>query len=99
MMGRGHSMKLPQLTLRDLLLVPPEVIELVPESVARESLGLPLRRDCDCLEFAVSDTDDRETLEKLRFILNTPFRPREARAGDLRAAIDHHYGPAAPRES
>jgi len=82
-----------KLTLRDLLLVPPQVIELVPESVARESLVLPLRQDSDHLELAVSDTGDMETLEKLRFILSRSIRPREARVEDLAAAIDHHYGP------
>jgi type IV pilus assembly protein PilB len=89
-------MNLPQLTFRDLLLVPPQVIELIPESVARESLVLPLRQDSNSLELAVSDTSDTETFEKLRFILNTTIRLREARAPDLAAAIQHHYGPKMP---
>ncbi len=72
--------------------IPEEVIELVPESVARENAALPLSLEDDSLKVAVSDPFDIETIEKLRFILNrkveTALAPREA----ILEAINRHYG-------
>jgi type IV pilus assembly protein PilB len=72
--------------------IPDEVIELVPESVARENAALPLAQEDDSLKVAVSDPFDIETIEKLRFILNrkveTALAPREA----ILEAINRYYG-------
>lgn len=72
--------------------IPEEVIELVPESVARENAALPLSVEDDSLKVAVSDPFDIETIEKLRFILNrkveTALAPREA----ILEAINRYYG-------
>ena len=50
--------------------IPEAVIELVPESVARENVILPLAEEEDALKVIVSDPYDIDTIEKLRFILN-----------------------------
>lgn len=50
--------------------IPESVIELVPESVARENTVLPLSEDEDSLKVIISDPYDIDTVEKLRFILN-----------------------------
>src|SRR5262245_47760953 len=50
--------------------IPPSVIELVPESVARENVVLPLSQDNGTLKIIVSDPADYETQQKLQFILN-----------------------------
>ena len=55
--------------LRDVP-IPPAVVELVPESVARENAVIPLAEEDGGLKVMVSDPFDYETLEKLRFILN-----------------------------
>lgn len=72
--------------------IPPAVVELVPESVARENVILPLSEDDGSLRVIVSDPDDYPTFEKLRFILNrrieTVLAPREA----ILEAINRHYG-------
>ena len=72
--------------------IPEEVIELVPESVARENAALPLSFEDDSLKVVVSDPFDIETIEKLRFILNrkveTALAPREA----ILEAINRYYG-------
>jgi len=72
--------------------IPEEVIELVPESVARENAALPLAQEDDSLKVAVSDPFDIETIEKLRFILQrkveTALAPREA----ILEAINRYYG-------
>ncbi len=72
--------------------VPPTVVELVPESVARENAILPLAEEDGMLRVAASDPDDYDTIEKLRFILNrrieTALAPREA----ILEAINRYYG-------
>ncbi len=70
-----------------------EVIQLVPESVARENNVIPFQNaDDDSLRVLVSDPFDLETIEKLRFILNrkveTALAPREA----ITEAINRYYG-------
>lgn len=72
--------------------IPPSVIELVPESVARENAILPMSEDNGSLKVIVSDPLDYDTREKLRFILNrnvdVALAPREA----ILEAINRHYG-------
>jgi len=70
-----------------------DVIQLVPESVARENNVIPYQNaDDDSLRVLVSDPFDLETIEKLRFILNrkveTALAPREA----ISEAINRYYG-------
>ncbi len=73
--------------------IPLSVIELVPESVARENCILPLSEEEDgALRIIMSDPDDMETLDKLRFILDrridVVLAPREA----ILEAINRYYG-------
>lgn len=69
-----------------------EVIQLVPESVARENSIIPYKDENDVLHVLVSDPFDLETIEKLRFILNrrveTALSPRES----IMEAINRYYG-------
>ena len=72
--------------------VPPSVIELVPESVARENAVLPLTETDGKLTVVLSDPMDIDTVNKLRFILNKQIElalaPREA----ILEAINRYYG-------
>ncbi len=72
--------------------IPPSIIELVPESVARENAILPMSEENGSLKVIVSDPLDYDTREKLRFILNRnvdiALAPREA----ILEAINRHYG-------
>jgi type IV pilus assembly protein PilB len=72
--------------------IPPNVVELVPESVARENVVIPLAEDDGQLRVAVCDADDFATFDKLRFILNRRIEiclaPREA----ILEAINRYYG-------
>lgn len=69
-----------------------EVIQLVPESVARENSIIPYKDENDAIHVLVNDPFDLETIEKLRFILNrkieTALAPREA----IMEAINRYYG-------
>jgi uncharacterized protein (TIGR02996 family) len=72
--------------------IPPEIIELIPESVARENLVLPLAQNADLLLVALTDFDDIETIQKLQFILNRDIRPVLADRQQIIDAINRHYG-------
>ncbi len=74
------------------VVIPPTVLELVPESVARENVVLPLAEEDGTLKVIVSDPTDYETFDKLQFILNRRIEialaPREA----ILEAINRCYG-------
>ncbi|MCL2742893.1 MAG: GspE/PulE family protein [Planctomycetaceae bacterium] len=73
------------------IMIPPAIIELVPESVARENSILPYQVDGDTLRVVVSDPNDIETFDKLRFILNRPIEPLLAPKDVITEAIARHY--------
>ena len=74
------------------LTIAPAIVELVPESVARENAILPLAEEDGALRIAISDPEDFETLEKLRFILNRPIEQVLAPRDAITEAINRHYG-------
>ena len=72
--------------------IPPSVIELVPESVARENAVLPMSEENGSLKVIVSDPLDYDTREKLRFILNRNVEVALAPRESILEAINRHYG-------
>jgi type IV pilus assembly protein PilB len=72
--------------------IPPAVVELVPESVARENVVLPLSQDNGLLRIITSDPTDYDTLQKLQFILNKDIQPVLASREQIIEAINRHYG-------
>jgi hypothetical protein len=79
--------------LLDSGLNPPRaVLELVPESVARENTILPLRLDGETLTVAAVNPDNIDVRDKLTFILNKKIRFETHPRVDIHAAINRHYG-------
>ncbi|GIW82820.1 MAG: type IV fimbrial assembly protein PilB [Gemmatales bacterium] len=74
------------------LTIPPSVIELVPESVARENVVLPLEQDNGALKIIMSEPNDFDTIQKLQFILNKDITPVIAPREHIVEAINRHYG-------
>jgi type IV pilus assembly protein PilB len=74
------------------VVIPPAVVELVPESVARENAVLPLAEDDGTLRVIMSDPLDYDTREKLRFILNRNIEIALAPREMILEAINKHYG-------
>ncbi|MBI2803896.1 MAG: Flp pilus assembly complex ATPase component TadA [Planctomycetes bacterium] len=72
--------------------IPPSIIELVPESVARENVVIPLTEDAGMLQIVMSDPSDYETVTKLQFILNKEIQPVLAPKDQIVEAINRHYG-------
>ncbi|MCO6456728.1 MAG: type II/IV secretion system protein [Pirellulaceae bacterium] len=72
--------------------IPESVIELVPESIARENSIMPLSEEDDALKVLVSDPLDIETIEKLRFIMNRKVETALATRESIQEAINRYYG-------
>ena len=81
-----------EFVLLDGLEIPSSIIEMIPESVARENVVIPLSRENGVLRVAVSDPADLNLVDKLRFMLNQEVErvlgPRES----IIQAINRHYG-------
>jgi len=71
--------------------IPEAMIEMVPESVARENVILPLAEEEDALKVIVSDPYDIDTVEKLRFILNRRIEIALAPRDKILEAINKYY--------
>ncbi|MCA9074128.1 MAG: Flp pilus assembly complex ATPase component TadA [Planctomycetaceae bacterium] len=68
------------------------LVELVPESVARENIVIPVSEDGGRLNVAVEDPMDFAVMEKLRFILNRDVEMVMAPKEDILTAINRYYG-------
>ncbi|MBN2292427.1 MAG: Flp pilus assembly complex ATPase component TadA [Pirellulales bacterium] len=74
------------------VVIPPAIVELVPESVARENAILPLTENEGELTVIVSDPLDFEVFEKLRFILNRQIEIALAPRDSILEAVNRYYG-------
>ena len=72
--------------------IPDHVIQLVPESVARENKIIPVSDEDETIKVLVSDPFDIETIEKLRFILNRKVETALAPQEQIQEAINKYYG-------
>jgi type IV pilus assembly protein PilB len=72
--------------------IPKPIVELVPESVARENVVLPLSMEGNVLKIITSDPSNYDTIQKLTFILNKDVQPVLADHEQIREAINRHYG-------
>lgn len=83
--------KIPFVDLREHRIAD-DVIEQVPESVARENTVLPFSSDDGTIRVLVSDPFDLEVIEKLRFILNKRIETALAPRAAILEAINKYYG-------
>ena len=72
--------------------IPRAVIELVPESVVRENLVLPLAVNGNTLIIATTDSNNDDIVQKLRFILNKYVVAVRAEGDDILAEIIRYHG-------
>ena len=88
-LAKAHRFKFSDLTG---ISVPQEVIDLLPESVARENNIFPLSESGGTLRVATSDPTDMDIQEKLRFILNREVELSLSLREQIVEAINRHYG-------
>jgi len=72
--------------------IPEMVIELMPETVARENCVLPLAEEDGRLKVVMAEPNDVETMEKLRFILNRDVSVALAPRDSILDQINKKYG-------
>ncbi len=68
MKAKAEQHGLPFVELREIE-IPASVIELVPESLARENIVMPLSQESGTIRVIMHDPLDFETIDKLRFVL------------------------------
>ncbi|MDQ2982273.1 MAG: hypothetical protein M3R26_08135, partial [Actinomycetota bacterium] len=71
----------------------PEVVHLLPRSVAEMYCALPLRREGECTLVAVPDADNASHLTRLREALHGPIRLVTAARSDIKDAIERAHEP------
>ena len=74
--------------------IPASVIELVPESLARENIVMPLSQGTGAIRVIMHDPMDFETIDKLRFVLNREIEVSLAPKEAIVEAINKYYGSA-----
>jgi type IV pilus assembly protein PilB len=74
--------------------IPASVIELVPESLARENIVMPLAQEGGSIRVIMHDPLDFETIDKLRFVLNREIEVSLAPKEAIVEAINKYYGSA-----
>jgi len=72
--------------------IPHAIIELVPESMARENTCIPVDFVGERITIAVVDPMNLEVMDKLRFMLNRDVELSMAPKDSIVAAINRHYG-------
>ena len=76
----------------DAMEIPPSVIAMIPESVARENIVIPLGLDDDRLRVALTNVNDLDVIDKLRFMVNREIEPVGAPKESIQNAINRCYG-------
>src|SRR5271157_274438 len=89
--AKAEQHGLPFIELREIE-IPPSVIELVPESLARENIVMPLAQGNGTIKVIMHDPLGFETIEKLRFVLNREIEVALAPKEAIVEAINKYYG-------
>ena len=72
--------------------IPPGVVELIPESLARENIVMPMSQEGGTIKVIMHDPLNFETIEKLRFVLNREITIALAPKEAIVEAINRYYG-------
>ena len=91
MRALAKTHRLPYVDL-DSLTISDRIIELMPESVARENAVLPLMLEDGSLTVAMSNPADVDAMDKLRFILNRDIRVALTSRSKILEYINKMYG-------
>ncbi len=93
MKAKAEQHGMPFVELREIE-IPASVIELVPESLARENIVMPLSQESGAIRVIMHDPLDFETIEKLRFVLNREISVSLAPKEAIVESINKYYGSA-----
>src|SRR3954453_13252223 len=91
MKAKAEQHGMPFIELREIE-IPPTVVELVPESLARENIVMPLAQENGAIKVIMCNPMDFDTIEKLRFVLNREIEVALAPKEAILEAINKYYG-------
>src|SRR4051812_27533452 len=91
MKAKAEQHGMPFVELREIE-IPPSVIELVPESLARENIVMPLSQENGAIKVIMHDPNSFDTIDKLRFVLNREIEVALAPKEAIVEAINRYYG-------
>ncbi len=72
--------------------IPSGVVELIPESLARENFVMPMSQENGTIKVIMYDPMNFETIDKLRFVLNREITIALASKESIVEAINRYYG-------
>ncbi len=87
----GQQFSLPVADAEMLSKADPEVVQLIPEHLARQAGVLALRREGNALEVAVGDPLDVVSLDHLRALTGCSLRVWIAKPSEVREAVEEFY--------
>jgi type IV pilus assembly protein PilB len=90
MQAKAEQFGMPYVALGEVE-IPAAVVELVPESLARENLVMPLSSEHGSIKVIMHDLNF-ETIDKLRFVLNREIEVALAPKEAIIEAINRYYG-------
>lgn len=91
MKAKAEQHGMPFIELREIE-IPASVIELVPESLARENIVMPLSQENGAIKVIMHDPNAFDTIDKLRFVLNREIEVALAPKEAIVEAINRYYG-------
>jgi len=91
MKAKAEEHGLPFVELREIE-IPASVIELIPESLARENVVMPLAQENGTIKVIMHDPMNFDALDKLRFVLNREIEVALAPKEAIIEAINRYYG-------
>src|SRR5262245_54737731 len=91
MKAKAEQHGMPFVELREIE-IPPTVVELVPESLARENIVMPLAQESGTIKVIMYNPMDFEQIEKLRFVPNREIEVALAPKEAILEAINRYYG-------
>lgn len=71
--------------------IPLAIIDLVPESMARQYVVIPFELEAGVLQVAISDPMECEKIDLLKYYLNREIQPAVAPREQIIEAIDKYY--------
>jgi type IV pilus assembly protein PilB len=83
---------IPSITLSQLD-IDPEVLKLVPDSIAKKYEVLPIKRQGSAMTLAMADPTNVFALDDIAFMTNLQVTPVVASQAAIRKAIDRNYEP------
>ena len=91
MKAKAEHYGMPYVALREIE-IPASVVDLVPESLARENLVMPMGQESGTIKVIMHDPLAFETIDKLRFVLNRDIEVSLAPKEAIVEAINRYYG-------